>query len=129
MINILKTLYDIIKLNDVTKSMPTVFITNEAFRSTDKKEYIYLSILDSSNISKHTVLSNRYKIDVYIYAQKENRCFDISQAFYTNILSENYSLEINEDTKINIKQNSMPHNVGKTNNGLYCFLIEYEIIL
>ena len=127
--NILKILYDIIDVRKKLYNITTkVYITSEQARNSKDSEYIYLTVIDTNYESKHTVLPNKYMIDVYVYSNNENKAYDIAMAFFENILSENYSLVINDDLKINIKQNSVPYNAGKANNGLYCYLIEYEII-
>jgi hypothetical protein len=127
--NILKILYDIIVERQKTYGLLTkVYITSEQARNSKDNEYIFLSIVKSEFDSIHNVLSHKYLVDAYVYAKNENKCFDIAMAFFENILSENYSLVINDVLKINIKHNSVPYMVGKASNGLYCYLIEYEII-
>jgi hypothetical protein len=127
--NILKILYDIIAERQKIYGLLTkVYVTSEQARNSKDNEYIFLSIVRSEFNSVHNVLSYKYLVDAYIYTKNENKCFDIAMAFFENILSENYNLVINDDLKINIKYNSAPYMVGKASNGLYCCLIEYEII-
>jgi hypothetical protein len=105
----------------------TMFFTEEQFRQSKLSKYILYKNVSSNHGSVHSTQSRSMQIALGFYHENESEAKKYSMAFYQNILSENYEIQLDTIIVSRIIAIDLPFYAGKASNGKSLFVINYEI--